>query len=134
MSVSRGDSEEYVLAATLYAEARGEGVRGMTAAGAVIRRRASLNRSYWGGSQIKDVCLHPWQFECWNGRDSIRVDETHAFEQALDVARKIISGNFRDETGGADHYNNPDKEGYPEWTRNCNMTVKIGNHQFYKSK
>ena len=134
MSVSREDSEERVLAATLYAEARGEGERGMTACGAVIRNRATRNRSYWGGKKIRDVCLHQNQFECWNGRNSIEVNDSGSFDLALQVARNIISGNYKDETGGADHYNNPDKEGYPSWTQNCVRTVKIGNHQFYLSK
>ena len=31
-----------------------------------------------------------------------------------------------------DHYNNPDKEGYPDWTTRVIKAIKIGNHQFYK--
>lgn len=38
----------------------------------------------------------------------------------------------QDPTGGCDHYNNPDKEGYPEWTVNVVRVRKIGKYQFYR--
>jgi len=133
---------------TIYAEARGECMMGQKYVAWVIKIRAYQNKSYWGGSKIKDVCLHGYgkdgrgkgQFECWNGpdgkiRDDILIEEPDAYESI----GKWLPGVYNDSidldpTKGSDHYNNPDKEGYPAWTNNCDRTEKIGNHQFYRSK
>ena len=40
----------------------------------------------------------------------------------------------KDYSNGADYYNNLSIEGYPEWTKNCVVTVKIGQHVFYKER
>lgn len=77
------------------------------------------------------------QFECWNGlREedvTIQPNEKPVYDKIHSVARKIYDAPMSaDPTGGADHYNNPDKEGYPSWTNNCQRLSKVGNHQFYK--
>jgi N-acetylmuramoyl-L-alanine amidase len=134
MSVSRFASEKQVLAATLYAEARGEPDDGQIWVVWVIRNRARMDREYWCGRNIKDVCLCPGQFECWNNKDNISVTDNQAFEKCIKIIDAVLEkADNNDPTGGCDHYNNPDKEGYPSWTRNCERVRKIGNHQFYKS-
>jgi hypothetical protein len=40
----------------------------------------------------------------------------------------------QDPTSGCDHYNNPDKEGFTPWTNKVMRVIKIGHHQFYRSK
>ncbi|CAG0895354.1 unnamed protein product [Cyprideis torosa] len=124
-----------VLAATVYEEARGEPKKGQTAVVHVIRNRVNANREYWGGGTVEGVCLKEGQFECWNGRD---VGGTINQIKNTDDFREIhchVGNAWRmsDITQGSDHYNNPDKEGYPSWTKNCTKTMKIGNHQFYRS-
>ncbi|KAI9556477.1 hypothetical protein GHT06_016265 [Daphnia sinensis] len=137
MAMSR-DSEEYkTLLKTVFGEARGESVEGQRAVAWVIKNRADLNRSYWGGSNIARVCKHPGQFECWNDasyiENAIRSTSGKAEYDAIDRwLPHVYQGP--DPTGGADHFNNPDKEGYPSWTANCHFLMKIGGHQFYKSK
>jgi N-acetylmuramoyl-L-alanine amidase len=42
---------------TIYAEARGESEEGQRWVAWVIKNRAHLNKSYWGGNSIKGVCL-----------------------------------------------------------------------------
>jgi hypothetical protein len=129
-------SEEEVYAKTVYAEARGEPVDGQEWVAWVIKNRARLNKGYWGGGSIKEVCLHKGQFECWNGRADIDVTgEPGIYDGILALTTKIRNAAWTtDPTGGCDHYNNPSKEGYPDWTRNCNKVGQIGNHVFYKSK
>jgi N-acetylmuramoyl-L-alanine amidase len=132
MRVSRQASEKDVLAATLYAEARGEPEEGQIWVVWVIRNRAlkkttSSNRYTW-----KDVCLSPQQFECWNGREDIHINDIPAFRKCLQIIDEVLV-EADDPTGGCDHYNNPDEEGYPPWTKNCRRVKRIGNHQFYKS-
>lgn len=123
-----------VFPETLYHEARGEGEEGITHAAWVIRNRAEQNKSYWGGDKVDDVCRHPGQFECWDGRPT-PINEPDKLDDCKRIAAKVMTEDAaNDPTGGADHYNNPDKEGYPSWTNNCNQLKKVGNHQFYKSK
>ncbi|CAF4074497.1 unnamed protein product [Rotaria sp. Silwood1] len=128
-------SDREVFKKTIYAEARGECLEGQQWVAWVIKNRARMNRSYWGGNSIKNVCLQPGQFECWNGRSDIEIHEPQAYEQISRWADEIFDADSsQDPTGGADHYNNPDKEGYPSWTQNCDRVRKIGNHQFYKGR
>ncbi|KAE9547607.1 hypothetical protein FO519_009181 [Halicephalobus sp. NKZ332] len=126
-------SEREVFAKTVYAEARGEPIEGQEWVAWVIKNRAKMDRSYWGGSSIKAVCLHPGQFECWKGVNDIGINEPRVYEDI----RRLTDGIYdapphSDPTGEADHYNNPDKEGYPSWTKNCTPVKEIGDHVFYK--
>jgi len=92
-----------------------------------------MNRTYWGGSSIKGVCLHQGQFECWNGKSDIVINEPEVYKKIRELTNAIYDappGN--DPTGGADHYHNPDKEGHQPWVDNCTFVRRIGNHVFYK--
>ncbi|CAF1544318.1 unnamed protein product [Rotaria magnacalcarata] len=103
-----------VFRKTIYAEARGEPTDGQIWVAWVIKNRVRLNRDYWGGDSIKDVCLKSGQFECWNGRSDIHIDEPAAYAQVCEVVDPIYSANpGQDPTDGCDHYNCPHKEGYP---------------------
>ncbi|XP_045463590.1 uncharacterized protein LOC123673176 [Harmonia axyridis] len=128
-------SDRDIFAKTIYAEARGEGQEGWEAAAWVIKNRAHANRPHWGGSSIGRVCRQPYQFECWNGRNDIEIDDPSLYNRIKRVTDRIYDEPMsRDPTGGCDHYNNPQKEGYPDWTRNCNRKMDVGNHVFYKEK
>lgn len=127
--------EKEVFAKTLFAEARGEPETGQIWVAWVIKNRARMNRSYWGGDTIKKVCLHPGQFECWNNKTDIKIEEheKHVYEKICKLTNGVYDAPAGgDPTGGADHYNNPDKEGYPDWTKNCTVLKTIGDHVFYK--
>ena len=123
-----------VFPQTLYHEARGEGEKGIEHVAWVIRNRAPKDKSYWGGSNIDNVWRQPGQFECWDGRPT-PINEPDKLEECRRIAGKVMAKNATDDsTGGADHYNNPDKEGYPAWTKHCDKLEKAGDHQFYRSK
>ena len=137
MALDKNSYDYKILLDTIFAEARGEPESGQKAVAWVIKNRVKLNRSYWGGNTIAGVCLQPGQFECWNADKRPEIEEGKRLEP--DVLRRIDSwlpsvfcGS--DPSNGSDQYNNPDIEGYPSWTNNCDCTVKIGNHQFYKSR
>ena len=137
MALDKNSYDYKILLDTIFAEARGEPESGQKAVAWVIKNRVKLNRSYWGGNTIAGVCLQPGQFECWNADKRHEIEEGKRREP--DVLRSIDSwlpsvfcGS--DPSNGSDQYNNPDIEGYPSWTNNCDCTVKIGNHQFYKSR
>ncbi|KAI9556720.1 hypothetical protein GHT06_016511 [Daphnia sinensis] len=135
--LDRNSWEYHILHKTIFAEARAEPELGQRAVAWVIKNRADQNQPYWGGNTIVGVCLQPFQFECWNPDRSHLIDEAIRSEpeafNAMDTWLPEVYLN-PDPTDGADHYNNPDKEGYPPWTNNVDPVIKIGNHQFYKSK
>ncbi|CAG2168292.1 unnamed protein product [Oppiella nova] len=132
------DADKKALAETLFGEARGESEEGQIGVAGVILNRAEANKDYWGGSQVKDVCEKPGQFECFQDRDKLRKDienEQATYAKMERLSDDILSGReTRNPVGNSDHYNNPDKEGYPDHLKNCDKTVKIGGHQFYKGK
>ena len=127
--------ERTVFAKTIYAEARGEPEEGQRWVAWVIKNRAGINKSYWGGNQIKNVCLHPGQFECWNNRNDIEIHEPQVYENIRHLANQIYDApHSNDPTGKTDHYHNPDKEGHQPWVNNCDFVKRIANHVFYRTK
>uniref|UniRef100_A0A914P6K6 Cell wall hydrolase SleB domain-containing protein n=1 Tax=Panagrolaimus davidi TaxID=227884 RepID=A0A914P6K6_9BILA len=128
------DHDLDILKKTVFMEARGEPADGQAAVVYVIVTRARLNKPYWGGSKIADVCLKPGQFECWNSSTNIDT-QSQEYRNIENIVNDVIyNGAFKEHNDGSDHYNNPDKEGYPDWTNNCDKTKRIGGHQFYKTK
>ena len=129
------DIDRSTLSKTIYAEARGESPEGQAWVGWVIKNRAAQNKAHWGGNAIARVCRYPYQFECWNGVEDIAINEPNVYQNICRLADQIFNAPASaDPTGGADHYNNPDIEGYPAWTENCDRLRKIGAHQFYKTR
>lgn len=131
-------NEREMLAATLQAEAGGEGIGGMVAAGAVIRNRAESGN--YGGNTISGVIMKPGQFSAWNGvtgyaggEGAIDMANLRVSEDAYKAADAILAGNYKDPTGGATHYYNPDVA-TPAWGQNANPGgggwTTIGNHVF----
>lgn len=112
MIIIRGNNMSYdefdiILAKTIYGEARGEyealegGLSSLIAIGNVVINR--LNGRGFGRS-VKEVCLKPFQFSCWNDGDPnkvllVSIDNKDAiFRLCLDVAKKVIDGIYPDLT------------------------------------
>lgn len=126
-SQPRLTEEQQVVALTILAEARGEGVRGMEAVAMVIKQRMT-NRS----QTAKQVCLEPKQFSCWNGKDIIELEhlwESPAASIAVDIVRRFAELDPA-EIGHADHYCTVNIE--PFWAIVQVPVVVVGNHTFYK--
>lgn len=119
--------EQQILALTLLAEARGEGVRGMEAVAMVIKQRMT-NRS----QTAKQVCLAPKQFSCWNGRSRAELEylwRSPAAPDAIGVVRRF------DELDPAaidyaDHYCTVRIT--PYWALDQQPVAVIGNHKFFR--
>lgn len=106
-------SEVETLALTIIGESRGEVIEGQVAVANVIR-----NRSLFRNKPIKEICLQPEQFSCWNKNDpnypyllgiadnliigSKLVDPY--LKQCVWIAQGIVSGNIMDNTHGAEYY------------------------------
>jgi spore germination cell wall hydrolase CwlJ-like protein len=121
--------EQQVLALTLLAEARGEGVQGMEAVAMVVRQRMT-NRS----QTAKQVCLAPKQFSAWNGRSKTDLEylwRSPAAPDAVEVVRRF--GELDPAAiGHADHYCTVRIT--PYWALDQEPVAVIGNHKFYRLK
>lgn len=134
-------SEHEVFARTLYGEARGElatvGRVGLEAVASVIWNRWQQNPRRYGDT-LKEVCLQPYQFSCWNQNDPNYVQlcrdvlaEVDAAEACKAVAKRWIEGEGIDVTKGANHY-------YarwmtcPSWGIGRAPIAEIGVHRFYR--
>jgi N-acetylmuramoyl-L-alanine amidase len=121
--------EQQVLALTLLAEARGEGVQGMEAVAMVVKQRM-VNRS----QTAKQVCLAPKQFSAWNGRSKSDLEylwRSPAASDAVGVVRRFSQLDPAD-IGHADHYCTVQIT--PYWALNQQPVAVIGNHKFYRLK
>lgn len=117
-----------VIAYTIYAEARGEGQRGMHLVASVI-----YNRSIERGISAKDVCLQKSQFSCWNGVSSPSVSikaeqDLKAWKFAINISNDIQSKTFKPSTT-ANHYYNPSIAN-PSWGSKMKDVIVYKRHKF----
>ena len=94
MGISRNDL--IVMAKTMWGEARGEGYNGLVAVGWVIQNRCE--RGGWFGNTIREVCLKPYQFSCWNNDDCNKAkidrltpENSQELHDILDIAKGNLS-------------------------------------------
>lgn len=134
-----------VLARTIWAEARGEGVAGQVAVGRCIRNRVEADlgcdgKPDWWGEGYVGVCQAPWQFSCWNKSDpnyayltgAKAIPETE-YARAREAAVTAMTSKEPDPTSGATHYYSTTMASPPKWTGHpARRTTKIGRHIFFK--
>lgn len=124
------------LARTIWGEARGEGNDGMRAVACVVLNRVKLPG--WWGHTIHEVCLHPFQFSCWNDDDPnlplLRAVTTlnPQFASACQIAQLACSGQLTDSTDGATHYFDR-RITTPHWAEGKTPCAEIGHHLFFKN-
>jgi N-acetylmuramoyl-L-alanine amidase len=135
-----------VLARTIWAEARGEGMAGQVAVGWAIRNRVEADlgkdgKADWWGEGYVGVCKAPWQFSCWNKNDPNRAYLDGAkpippteYARAREAAVIVISAKQADPTCGATHYYARTMKTPPKWTDYPAIrTTKIGRHVFFRN-
>ena len=132
-------SELEILARTIEAEAGGESKEGKLAVGAVIANRADSTKY---GMDIRGVILKKAQFSPWNAYTGYKKGISQAkpmlsakmkpSKDSYDAAKKILSGDYEDPTGGAVHYLNPKIGKKPNWYSKFKKrgVKKIGRHEF----
>jgi hypothetical protein len=135
-------SDSEILFLTIVGEARGESIEGQVAVGNVI-----VNRALKRQKSIKEICLSPFQFSCWNENDPNRkvlislaeiiLKGNYNFpdyKQIQWIVEGLLGGKLKDNTRGSDHYMtsslfNSDKR--PSWARApLKDPIVIGNHTF----
>ena len=128
--------EHDLLVRTVWAEARNQSPLGQTAVAAVILNRATNPVIGWWGNTIKEVCLKPWQFSCWNEGDPNRskalalVPESQQYKAIADVVRYALEGY--DPTDGCDHYLVNSLRDKVFWAATNHPVCTIGDHTFYR--
>lgn len=126
------------LAGTLYGEIRGGTLAQKQNVAQVILNRHNSGRR----PTIRDVCLAPKQFSCWNGNDvnkakilnADKLDPTN-WTKCLAVAHDALVGKNVDRVDGALNYYSPSgmKDGVPpSWAKGATVTLKDGLHVFVK--
>lgn len=122
------------MARTLYGEARNQDRHGMECVASVILNRAA--QPAWWGRDVCGVCLHPYQFSCWNEGDPNRVKiesvdgSDSAFMTALAIAQKAILGQLTDQVSGGDYYKV--KGTHAKWADGHTPVYTYRAHEFYK--
>lgn len=119
--------EQQIIALTLLAEARGEGVEGMEAVAMVIKQRMANRKQ-----TASQVCLARKQFSCWNGKSSEDLKylwQSPAASDAIDVVRRFGKLDAA-AIGYADHYCTVKIK--PYWSKGKTPVAVIGNHKFFK--
>jgi cell wall hydrolase len=125
-----------ILARTLCGEARGEGEVGMQSVANVVMNRVA--KPCWWGRNIKDVCLKPFQFSCWNENDpNLPIilnlnDGFSIFTDSLAIAQRAVAGTLEDITGGATSYYAASMDTPPRWAEGKTPCARIGGQLFFK--
>lgn len=139
-----------IIARTLFAEARNDGVDGMTAVASVIYNRANGKASDFanvckknGYSKKYRRLVH--QFSCWNKMTNdewlpnkfkvklpkavvVGSSEQKLWEQAMLITAEMLAGTFKPVTK-ANMYYNPEKAS-PDWGDELKNTEYYGKHKF----
>lgn len=129
------NDDAYVVALTIFAEAKGESPEGRLAVASVI-----WNRAHGHKDMLAEVCLMNKQFSCWNGKagekllsldeSKLNKKESVIFQECLKVAQDMMDGKFVPQVT-ATHYHSKDVK--PKWARQMTRVAVIGRHIFYRA-
>jgi peptidoglycan hydrolase-like protein with peptidoglycan-binding domain len=135
-------SDVDIMARTIFGEAENQSEQGKAAVGWSIINRvkfAQAHGSYWWGNNIRQVCLKPWQYSCWNPNTPRRAvisavtSSNPIFKRCLQIAQKVISGQISTPVDGATHYYATYMSPSPPWVHGATFVIQIGVHRFYKN-
>jgi len=128
----------FMLALTMWREARGEGEEGMLAVGWVVKNRALQSPKYHWSPFVSEVCTQPYQFSCFNKNDPnvtkwpVR-GVGNEWDKAVRIAAGILEGRLKDPTEGCNHYlaKYLDSE-QVAWAKGRVPAYVVRGHKFYK--
>jgi spore germination cell wall hydrolase CwlJ-like protein len=117
------------LARNVYFESRGEPLRGRYAVANVTMNRVADNSfpsNVCGVVHQKNrrACQFSWVCKPYSVRDK------EAYQNALDIARKVYYNEISDITSGAQYFHASYVN--PSWSRKFQRTLQVGMHYFYK--
>ena len=123
--------DERLVAAVLMAEARGEGIVGMTAVGEVIANRAR-KRQMPPGLVVQEA----YQFSPLNRTKPreliLRYEKEPLYREALRIANTVIHtpAELPGLAAGADHFEHI-RAPVPRWARGQKPVAVVGGHRFW---
>lgn len=124
------DISKYPVASTIAGEAGGEGYKGMYAVACVIQNR----------SRLYNMSLEKVVSKQFYGKDTPYAKKIFNLkkEEILGIVKLLESGQLKDITGGATHFENVERFGMPKYIsknpKRWKVTCKIGHHTFFKEK
>ena len=139
-------TDDELMGLTIGAESRGEPLDGKIAVGTVILCRVVHRK--WDGQNVREVCLWPFQFSCYNFDDKQRpkmVKIAEDFDAALTcykclkdchtVAHGLLKGIIRKDAdiwkAKACQYLTTEAKARVDWWKKMKFVKQIGNHHFY---
>jgi spore germination cell wall hydrolase CwlJ-like protein len=134
--VTWADNDKFMLALTMWREARHEGHDGMRAVGHVISNRASE----WNKS-IAEICTQPMQFSSITYPGDLQLTVwPKMHDREFEDAMQITEGLDVDNTGGALYYWNPKTSTVGGWfarniagdPKNFERVMQLGAHEFFR--
>jgi uncharacterized protein (TIGR02594 family) len=137
--INATEGDLLVFARTLYGEARNQAQKGIEAVAQVVLNR--VNKRFFG-TTVRDVCLYPKQFSCWNRNDpnytkikNASPGSTTEFDLCLQVAQAALTATMPDHVGPDTLHYHATYIAKPSWvTKSSNpiVTLREGSHIFYK--
>lgn len=131
-------SDQDIIAKTAWGEARGLGREGMWATISTLQNRVSSGVSWWGNT-LRSVCIHPWQYSCWNANDpnrpkllSVTTDDPQ-YAIAMSLAADALDGSLADITGGGDSYYASSVSSIPKWADGLSPCFELGNQLYFRT-
>ncbi len=137
--------DRFMLAATIYGEARGESFDTQVAVGWTIRNRAQWVSDHggplmFGTGTLSSACIAAYQFSCWNTDSpehetmldivSSSGSGDPSFQSCLNAADAVIFGTTPDPTGGCKWYHDSSIPNPPAWG---DPALQIGSLTFFRS-
>jgi spore germination cell wall hydrolase CwlJ-like protein len=119
------------LARAVYFEARGESIKGQAAVAEVVLNRVDTGQfpgTICGVVQQGGKKGCQFSFTCDGRKDVVR--DRSAWYVAEKVASALIAGAPREVTQGATYFHTPAVR--PSWAKRFDMTIRIGQHYFYR--
>ena len=125
-----------ILARVIWGEAEGEGYDGMQAVGNVIMNRVDVDSKY--NTDAEGIVMAKSQFSSVD--DPVRFEammnltnDNPEYIQALEISKKLLTGEMKDITGGATHFYNPNTANMElDWIKQYPVVTTIGKHTFAK--
>ena len=136
-------SNEDIIAATLWGEARGEGLQGQKAIYTILKNRALKkgDPNLTLKARIAGEALRPLQFSYWNDKgfgDNPRCNQGRLGVSKSELSNylSIVNNDSTIDIGGATHYVNKkhatDTNKWWEDKTSFKLVKTIGHHEFYK--
>lgn len=130
-------TDHEILARTAWGEFRSHGEEGMQTVLNTVCNRLASGITWWGAS-LRDICLHPKQYSCWNASDPNRPKimavtvKDPQYVLALGLAEQAMSARLPDITKGADSYFDERLKTWPKWCAGLQPLFFLHPHRYFR--